>query len=126
VCAASPDPASDCRRTILRLYAWYRANAAMLTSIAADTPRIPLLATLMAPFADHLDRMAVELDGRWPARNAQRSATIRHALELSTWRSLDRITGSDRRAAALAASWLPGVVVAGARGVRHNHAVRKR
>jgi hypothetical protein len=50
--------------------------------------------------------MAAELDGRWPGRSARRAATIRHALELSTWRSLDRITGSDRRSAALAASWL--------------------
>jgi len=106
VCAAGRDPASDCRRTILRLYAWYRANAAMLTNIAADTRRIPLIATLMAPFEDHLDRMAAELDGRWPRRSARRAASIRHALEFATWRSLDRITGSDRRSAALVASWL--------------------
>jgi AcrR family transcriptional regulator len=106
VCAAGSDPVSDCRRTLLRLYGWYRANEAMLTQIAADTPRIPLLTTIMAPFEDYLDGMAAELDGRWPGRNARRAATIRHALELSTWRSLDRITGSDRRSAALAASWL--------------------
>jgi hypothetical protein len=36
----------------------------------------------------------------------RRAQTIRHALEFSTWRSLDRITGHDRRAAALAVSWL--------------------
>jgi AcrR family transcriptional regulator len=106
MCAAGGDPASDCRRTILRLYDWYRANAAMLTNIATDAERIPLIATLMAPFEDHLDRMAAELDGRWPRRSARRAATIRHALEFSTWRSLDRMTNSDRRSAALAASWL--------------------
>lgn len=109
VCAAGRDPASDCRRTILRLYGFYRSNASMLTNIATDTARIPLIATLMAPFEEHLDRMAAELDGRWPRRSARRAATIRHALEFSTWRSLDRITSSDRRSAALAASWLSGV-----------------
>lgn len=106
VCAAGRDPAADCRRTIQRLYVWYRENAAMLTQIAMDTPRIPLMATLMAPFAAHLDEMAAELDGRWPRRSARRAATIRHALAFSTWRSLVEITGSDRRAAALAARWL--------------------
>jgi hypothetical protein len=37
-------------------------------------------------------------------RSAHRAATIRHALDFTTWRSLDRITSSDRRAAALATS----------------------
>lgn len=106
VCTAGDDPASDCRRTILRLYAWYRDNAAMLTNIWTDARRIPLITTLMAPFEEHLDGMAAELDGRWPRRSARRAATIRHALEFSTWRSLDRITSSDRRSAALAASWV--------------------
>lgn len=108
-CPAGPDPAADCRRTILRLYAWYRANAAMLTNIETDVRRIPLIATLMAPFESHLDQMAADLDRRWPARSARRAATIRHALEFSTWRSLDRITGNDRRSAALAVSWFAAV-----------------
>jgi hypothetical protein len=53
-----------------------------------------------------LDRVAAALDGKWPRRSARRATTIRHALEFSTWRSLDRLTGSERRAAALAMSWL--------------------
>jgi AcrR family transcriptional regulator len=106
VCTASPDPVADCRRTFLRLYVWYRANAAMLTNIETDVRQIPLIATLMAPFENHLDQMAGDLDRRWPGRSTRRAATIRHALEFSTWRSLDRITGNDRRSAALAASWL--------------------
>jgi AcrR family transcriptional regulator len=107
VSAGAGDPLSDCRRTFLRLYKWYRENAAMLTQVYLDARRMPLVAALMAPFETHLDEMAAELAGRWPARNAGRAATIRHALEFSTWCSLDRITGGDRRSAALAASWLP-------------------
>ena len=108
VCVAGRDPAGDCRRTFLRLYAWYRENAAMLTQITTDARTMPLVATLIAPFDTHLDRMAAELDGRWPRRSTRRAATIRHALEFSTWGSLDRLTGSDRRSAALAVSWLAG------------------
>jgi AcrR family transcriptional regulator len=106
ICAESSDPAADCRRTILRLYGWYRANAGMLAQITKDAERMPVVAALMAPFATHLDQMAAEREGRWRKRNARRAATIRHALDFSTWRSLDRIIGSDRRSAALSTSWL--------------------
>jgi AcrR family transcriptional regulator len=109
--AASPDtgdPVADCRRTILRLYGWYRTNAAMLTQISTDARSMPVVAALLAPFDAHLDEVAAELDGRWSRRSSRRAQTIRHALELSTWRSLERLTGSDRVAAVLAAGWLEG------------------
>lgn len=101
-----PDPLSACRRMIVRLYGWYRSNAAMLAQIDADLPKVPFLAEVMAPFGTYLDEMTARLDAAWPRRSARRAASIRHALEFSTWRSLDRITGSDQRAAALVASWL--------------------
>jgi len=100
------DPLAACRRTILRLYGWYRANAAMLVQITTDARKIPLVAELIAPIDVELDRAAVELDAQWPRRSARRATTIRHALEFSTWRSLDRLTGNDRRAAALAVGWI--------------------
>jgi AcrR family transcriptional regulator len=106
VCSATGDPLLDCRRTILRFYDWYRTNAAMLIQITTDARQMPVVAALIAPFEDHLDQVAAELDGRWHRRRARRAQTIRHALELSTWRSLERITGDDRRAAALAVSWV--------------------
>ena len=100
------DPLAACRRTLLALYGWYRANAAMLVQIANDTPKIPLLVEIMAPQDEALERAAAALDANWPRRNARRATTIRHALEFSTWRSLDRLTGDDRRAAALVEAWL--------------------
>ena len=103
---ATDDPLADVRRTLLRLYEWYRENAAMLLHVNTDARKMPVVAELIAPFADHLDQMAAQLERRWPKRNARRAQTIRHALDFSTWHSLDRITGDDRRAAALAVSWL--------------------
>lgn len=104
--AAGAEPLAVCRRTILALYGWYRANAAMLVQITTDAPKIPLVAELIAPIGAELDRTAAALDANWPRRSTRRAATIRHALEFSTWHSLDRLTGSDRRAAALAAGWV--------------------
>lgn len=102
------DPLATCRRTIVELYGWYRANAAMLVQITTDAQKIPLVAELIAPMDVELDRAAAALDARWPRRSTRRSATIRHALEFSTWQSLDRLTGNDRRAAALASGWIGG------------------
>ena len=106
--AAAAEPLAMCRRTILSLYSWYRANEAMLVQITTDARTMPLVAELIAPIGVELDRVAAELDAQWPRRSARRATTIRHALEFTTWRSLDRLTGNDRRAAALAAGWAEG------------------
>jgi AcrR family transcriptional regulator len=106
VCEPSGDALADFRRTLLRFYSWYRENAAMLANVTADAYRMPVVASMMEPFGAHVDGVAAELERRWKSRNARRAQTIRHALDFSTWRSLERIAGSDRRAAALAADWL--------------------
>jgi AcrR family transcriptional regulator len=106
--ADGADPAAALRRTLLDLYGWYRANGAMLAQIMTDARTIPVLAELMAPLGAELDRAAAQLDAKWPRRSARRATTIRHALEFSTWRSLDRLTGSDRRCADLVAAWVGG------------------
>jgi AcrR family transcriptional regulator len=108
VASSTGDPVAECRRTIVTFYGWYRANTAMLTRIAADARHMPLVAALIAPFDDYLDQISAELDGRWPRRSTRRAKTIRHALELSTWQSLERIASDDRRAAALVMSWVEG------------------
>jgi AcrR family transcriptional regulator len=100
------EPLSVCRRAVLRLYRWYRENEAMLTRVNRDAESMPVVAELIAPFAVWLDRLAADLDRNWRTRSSRRAATIRHALDFSTWRSLDRIAGSDRRAAALVSKWL--------------------
>lgn len=104
--APGTEPLAAFRRTTAGLYAWYRANAAMLVQITTDARKMPLVAELIAPIDVELDRVAAELDANWPRRSPRRATTIRHALDFSTWRSLDRLTGNDRRAAALAAGWI--------------------
>jgi AcrR family transcriptional regulator len=93
------DPLRASRTTLLRLYGWYRDNAAMLVQIARDSERMSVVAEAMAPFAEQLERC-------WPQRNSRRRATLRHALDFTTWRSLDRITRGDRRSVEIVLSWL--------------------
>jgi len=100
------DPQRACRTTLLRLYGWYRDNAAMLVQITRDAERMSVVAEAMAPFAEQLDDVAQQLESRWPQRSSRRRATLRHALDFSTWRSLDRITRGDRRSVEIVLGWL--------------------
>jgi len=100
------DPLRACRTSLLRLYRWYRANAAMLSQITRDAERLPVVAESIAPIAERLDRLSEQLERRWPQRSSRRRATLRHALDFSTWRSLDRITRGDRRSVEIVLGWL--------------------
>jgi AcrR family transcriptional regulator len=100
-------PAAACRRVLLPLYAWYRENQRMLTQITSDIERVAIIADVFRdPLDEYLSTLADALDRTWPRRNARRRTTLRHALELTTWRSLDRLTYDDRRAVAIVAEWV--------------------
>jgi len=103
---AGDDPLRACRTTLLRLYGWYRDNAAMLVQVNRDAECLSVVAESIAPFAEQLDDVAEQLERCWPQRSSRRHATLRHALDFSTWRSLDRITASDRRSVEIVAGWL--------------------
>jgi AcrR family transcriptional regulator len=100
------EPLRACRTTLLRLYGWYRENAGMLCQVLRDAERLPVVAESMAPFAQHLDHVAAELERCWPRRSSRRSTTLRHALDFATWRSLARLTRSGREAVEVVLGWL--------------------
>ena len=100
------DPLAACRRTLLALYRWYRSNERMLRRIHADRELVPAVNDALMHEDAHLDAVASALDRQWPRRNARRAATLRHAVEFSTWQSLSRIAGDDARAAATVVEWL--------------------
>lgn len=95
------------RRALVALYGWYRRNARMLAQIAADAERVPFVREVaLAETAEYLDAWTAALERAWPRRTPQRRATLRHAVEFSTWRSLEPLAGSDARAAAIVLGWL--------------------
>ena len=94
------------RRVLLSVYQWYGRNERMLTQIATDAERMPALRAMYSELERELEALAGTLDRAWPRRNSRRLATIRHALDFTTWRSLSRVTGSNTKAAAIVVSWL--------------------
>lgn len=103
---AIPEKGSP-RRALLALYAWYRRNARMLAQINADAERVPALRDVVQRQNDaYLDAFAAALERTFPRRSAARKATLRHAIEFSTWRSLTRLAKSDRAAVSIVLAWL--------------------
>lgn len=100
------EPLVAVRRTILAVYAWYRKNESMFTNVLRDVESMPSLQESTAGLHHYVDELTLTLDRLFPGRSAQRRATLRHVLEFHTWRSLSRVTTSDRAAAELAATWI--------------------
>ncbi len=100
------EPLVAVRMTLASVYSWYRDNEAMFSNVLADAGRMPALRESTGEILGYVDSVASRLDRLFDGRSAQRRATLRHALEFSTWQSLSRLTRSDRAAADLAASWV--------------------
>jgi AcrR family transcriptional regulator len=98
----------DYRGALLDLYAWYRRNARMFERVEADRQEMPAVHEALKPGDAYRDALATALDRHWPNRSARRLATLRHAVEFSTWQSLQRIAGTDRQAVAIVMEWLKG------------------
>lgn len=102
-----PDPAvcETARDLLVALYRYYRTSGAMLDRVLADRPLLPGMDKHIAPYFEYLEAVIARLERTCGGRSAQRTATIRHAVQLSTWQSLTAITGSDEKAALLALRW---------------------
>jgi len=96
----------DCRSALLDLYEWYRRNARMLERVEADRSEVAAVRAALEPADAYRDAVAEALDRQFPRRNARRLATLRHAVEFTTWQSLQRVAGGDRKAVTIVMDWL--------------------
>ncbi len=110
------DPEERTRTALRELYGYYRKTEPMTGNVLRDAARIPALAELLqtslVPFLDGVSALLADAwstaeDGDGPAWER---ATLRHAAEFTTWRSLTTQEGIDDRAAVeLVITWLHGV-----------------
>jgi len=94
------------------LYGYYAGTAGMWTSLYRDLDEVEALKPSMSGFAAYLegvaDGLASYID---PGRdNADLAATLRHAVQFSTWMSLARIGLGDAVKAELAVRWVAGTL----------------
>ncbi len=92
--ASIDDPARRLSRTLDELYAWYESVEDDLALFLRDA-FVPANAEVLAGTAAELERLAGAVARGRPRRKAVR-ATVGHALEFETWRSLTRRHGLSR------------------------------
>jgi AcrR family transcriptional regulator len=96
------DPDERLRHALSELYAWYGWAEPMLTNISRDAPLVPAIAPAAESFGQRFEALhAALMDGR-PRRGragVRVAATIGHALDFGTWRSLTRVRGLQPREA---------------------------
>jgi AcrR family transcriptional regulator len=94
--AAIADPDERLRAALSELYAWYEWAEPMLNNVYRDAPLVPASTEASAAFARHFESLHAALMNRRRARGRRRAviaASIGHALDFSTWRSLTRDHG---------------------------------
>jgi AcrR family transcriptional regulator len=85
------DPAERLRVGLGEMYDYYRRGEGMLDNVMRDAPIVPVVRQLLGGYRELLAAAAeILLAGRGVRGHARRrtAATIGHALEFSTWRSL--------------------------------------
>lgn len=101
--AAVDDPEERLQRALRDIYAFFRATEAMTANLLRDLPESPALREVAEPFVQYWEAVRAVLDRGWKARGRRRTlvrASIGHAIEFDTWRSLVRREGLDDAGAA--------------------------
>ena len=87
------DPVRRLRRALGEMYAWYESVEGDLALFVRDASTVP--AEILGRRTAHLATMIDAVSRGWPRRKSVR-ASIGHALEFETWRSLVRRQGLTR------------------------------
>ena len=92
------DPEERLAEALREIYAFYGRTEPMMANLVRDAPKMPALAELLAPYGEYVAAVREVLTAGWGARGTRRElllATVGHALDFATWRSLARGQGLD-------------------------------
>jgi AcrR family transcriptional regulator len=94
--AALDDPVARLETALTEIYAFFRGTEQMTANIRRDQPDSSALQEVGAPFARHWEAVYAMLIRGWKVQGRRRkltNATIGHAIDFDTWRSLVRGQG---------------------------------
>jgi AcrR family transcriptional regulator len=95
------------KAVLLAFYRYYQETAEMWASVYRDKEQMTSLAEVMEAFEMHLETVQEDLRAAWaPRRSRKLRATIAHALQFSTWQSLDSLGLTAREMATLVSTWV--------------------
>lgn len=107
--AAETDPASQTALALGALYGYFSHARGMLTSVLRDREHVAGLPEVMRDFEQYLSNLAADLRKAWAPRASETSPvaiTSAHAVQFSTWQSLEAAGANDAAKAAIVATWL--------------------
>ena len=118
--ASIPEPLVRLRAALEGMYAYYRANEALIANILRDLPVMPELAAGSSDYQDHLGRIWGTVLGPWMRLRGVRGDRVRAlastALEFGTWQALTSRGGlNDREAAATMVASVEAALTGGRR-----------
>ncbi len=93
--ASLDDPVRRLRGALSEMYAWYESVGPELALFLRDASIVPSVATVLTDLTAGLAAVTDTVSRGWPRRKVVR-ATIGHALEFETWRSLVQTQGLSR------------------------------
>ena len=96
---------SSPRELLCALYRYYRSVEPMLAKLVVDAPHMPAVAAEMEPYGEYLEQLVGALERGWRGKSSRRRATLLHAVQFETWRSLAALTSGDAAAAELVLRW---------------------
>jgi AcrR family transcriptional regulator len=100
---AIEDPRERLRIALDQLYRYYADTAYMWTRVLRDVHLVDAIEPTLAPFNELLAHAVEVLSSGWGTRGSRQrevAAAVRHATDLTTWRSLVEHGGISRRRAA--------------------------
>jgi AcrR family transcriptional regulator len=107
--SAIRSPGERLAAALTDLYGYYQRTAPMLEKIVADAPRLESVERSLRPFGEWLDHVTTILVRGRSLRGKKKelaSRTLRHAIDFTTWHSLDRQGMSTRRKVELVEQWM--------------------
>jgi len=104
---AGGDGAEHTRAVLLALYAYYDETQAMWRSLHRDRATMAALDAPMRAYDDYLAVLAAIILRDWrPGRSKRLRATIGHALQFTTWQSLQAQGLSNKAIGELVGEWI--------------------
>ncbi len=100
---AISDPGQRLARALDELYSYYERTEPMLTNVLRDATLVDAVDSALEPFRAYLAEAATILAAGWSARSRRRrvlDASLHHAVDFQTWRSLAFTNGLTRAEAA--------------------------
>jgi len=96
-------------KVLLAFYQYYRNTEKLWAKVYRDIEQVPAVRKVMVGFETYLDTVRDGLLAPWKLkgkRKRQMSITLRHALQFSTWQSLERENLKDKQIADLVMGWI--------------------